>query len=51
VGDYGLAEPAPGETLLAERRRLSAAAERRGWSLMFVPSEGLGLVFRVSEVV
>jgi hypothetical protein len=30
IGDHGVAEPEMGETRLAVRRRLSAAAERRG---------------------
>jgi len=47
VGDYGLAEPEMGETRLAVRRRLQAAAGRRGWMLAFVPTEGEGLVFQV----
>ena len=50
LGDYGLAEPAPGETRLAVRRRLNAAAERRGWRLLFVRAEEEGLVFRVQAV-
>jgi hypothetical protein len=50
VGDYGSAEPESGETVLAVRRRLSAAAERRGWMLAFLPTEGELLVFRVREV-
>jgi hypothetical protein len=50
VGDYGLAEAEPHETLLAVRRRLAAAADRRGWVLIFVRTEGEGLVFRVREV-
>jgi hypothetical protein len=50
VGDYGLAEPEKGETRLAVRRRLNAAAERRGWMLAFVPTEGEQLIFRVREV-
>jgi hypothetical protein len=47
AGDYGLAEPEPHETRLRVRRRLGAAAERRGWLLAFVPVEGESLVFRV----
>ncbi len=50
VGDYGLAEAEPHETLLAVRRRLSTAADRRGWMLAFLPTEGEQLVFRVREV-
>jgi hypothetical protein len=50
-GDYGLAEPEMGETRLAVRRRLNAAAERRGWVLAFLPSDGEQLVFRVREGV
>jgi hypothetical protein len=50
VGDYGRAEPEMGETLLAVRRRLAAAADRRGWVLAFLPTEGEQLVFRVREV-
>ena len=47
LGDYGLAEPEMGETRLAVRRRLGAAAERRGWRLSFVRTEGETLVFQV----
>lgn len=47
AGDYGIAEPEPHETRLTVRRRLSAAAKRRGWRLVFVPTEGEGLVFQV----
>jgi hypothetical protein len=47
VGDHGLTEPEVGETRLAVRRRLSAAAARRGWVLTFVPTEGDSLVFQV----
>lgn len=47
VGDYGLAEPEVGETRLAVRRRLTAAAARRGWMLNFVRTEGEALVFQV----
>jgi hypothetical protein len=50
VGDDGIAEPEPGETLLAVRQRLNAAAERRGWRLAFVRTEGEGSVFWVREV-
>jgi hypothetical protein len=42
VGDDGIAEQEAGETLLAVRRRLNTAAERRGWRLAFVRTEGEG---------
>jgi hypothetical protein len=46
VGEYGCATPEAGETPLAVRRRLTAAAVRRGWALRWVPGEA-GLVFEV----
>lgn len=45
--DYGIAVPESHETRLAVRRRLTVAAERRGWKLAFMPMEGERLVFRV----
>lgn len=50
VGDYRNVAPQPGETLLAVRRRLSAAARRRGWRLVFLPTYGKQLIFQVREV-
>ena len=51
VGDYGIAEPWPGESRLAVRRRLAAAGARRGWTLDFLHVSDDALYFRVQEAV
>ena len=50
VGDYGIAEALPGESRLAVRRRLAAAAARRGWALDFLSVLEDALYFHVREL-
>ena len=45
--DYGEALPTEGESKLNVRNRLRAAAERRGWVLKFIRTQGLVVRFKV----
>ena len=47
IDDYGQAELAAGERRAVVRRRLHAAARRRGFTLRFRPGPNTALIFRV----
>jgi hypothetical protein len=49
--DYGEVDLAEGENKLTVRSRLSAAAKRRGWKLIFTPTRGQAIRFHVDNVV
>jgi hypothetical protein len=50
VGDYGQVDPAPEERPGAMRRRLHAAATRRGLALRFRPGPRAALILRVTAL-
>ena len=49
IGDYGRVELEAGERRAVVRRRLQAAARRRGFLLRFRPGPGEALIFRTEE--
>lgn len=49
IGDYGRVELAAGDRRAVVRRRLQAAARRRGLTLRFRPGPGAALIFRADE--
>jgi hypothetical protein len=51
VGEYCMVQPTSEVTRQAVRACLVAAAERRGWQLLFVPTQGQALLFRVCKGV
>jgi hypothetical protein len=47
--DYGKVELADSENKLTIRNRLRAAAKRRGWRLIYMPTRGQAIRFQIRE--